>query len=125
MAMLTDEEKVFKLVALFWTQFIKGADMEVADDCFDEAINKGALTNIRKNVKDLYDIPKGEHFLKAMDCCFKAGEKARELAENDTSDRIRPGHYADAYDDTSIKMARAIRMKTQDGVAEITAKICA
>lgn len=125
MAMLTDEQKVFKLVALFWVEFVKGADMEVADDCFDEAINEGALENIRKNVKYLYDIPNGDHFLNAKDCCFKAGEKARELAEGETSDRIRPGHFSDAYRDTSEKMARAIRMKAQDGVAEITAKICA
>lgn len=123
MAILTEDEKVFKLVVLLWGQFNKGADMDVAHDCIDEAISKGALQNIRDSVDMLYDIPDGTLFQAAMTCSLTAGQKARETATRANSSCITRDMFRDAFDDVSGLMARGASIKSH-GTATILGGIC-
>jgi hypothetical protein len=104
---LTDEEEdlVVKLSVLFWSAFEKTAhiaNMNVHPDCYDKAVELGALANLRKNIKDLKDYPDGPNFISTRNCCVVAAVTAVDMTRKKNKDEttIYPEIYALAFQDT-------------------------
>jgi hypothetical protein len=75
---LTPEERellVIKIVALCWEQFGRGAGRaKVLPECFDKAVELGALANVRKNLDILGEF--GKNFRLVQKCSLEAGQYA-------------------------------------------------
>ncbi|MEZ5503832.1 MAG: hypothetical protein R3E50_14670 [Halioglobus sp.] len=100
-----EEDLVVKLAHIFWMAFEKTANtanMEVDPACYDKAIEKRALINLRNNIKDLSDYPTGPNFINTKNCCVVAAVTAVQMArkEDRNATVISPAIYALAFDDT-------------------------
>lgn len=115
---MANDGRVLKIVALFWAEFIRGvgAGIDVADECIDEAIGKGALNNISDNI-DAFSDMNGPVFQNAMNCSFRAGQKAREIAAKTNASKITREMFRDAFDFVSVTMVRAKSMKSENAAA--------
>ena len=124
---LTRDELIVKLVAIFWEQFGRGANLQIAPECFDRAVNLGALDNVRNNLDELSDFD-GEAFEAAKFCSFRAGRRARRNAVTHVSgkkDRIDADMYQEAFEWIAEGNDRLIRRNYKNVDIKMVARICA
>ncbi len=112
-----------KLVAIFWEQFGRGATLPVERDCFDRAVQLGALANIRTNLPQLVKF--GAEFKQAEICSFRAGKRAKFLASK-AMPRMRtitPDVYQQAFEYIAGNVAKAAK-KSGSGPIRAQGLLC-
>ena len=118
---MSQEQKdylVTKISAIYWEQFGRGAELPVEPDCFEKAVELGALSNIRKNIKELAKF--GKTFKTAEGCSFKAGKRAKFLAgkQRPKMKTITPEIYQEAFEHVAENISRlAARNKKSSKIA--------
>jgi hypothetical protein len=121
---MDDETLILKFSAIFWGEFVKAAQIEVDSECFDVAVSKGALANVRRFLPQLKnDYPNGPEFTAILDCCRCAGERALILAnsENPPSSNVRTDMFDRAFE--SVK-ADSCRKPADKDKLYMHAKLC-
>jgi hypothetical protein len=121
------EALVMKITAICWEQFGRGANIQIDHDCYDRAVNMGALRNLR--IRLSRPDPFTEEELKnAKWSSHKAGREARKMARKLPSpngiEHVTPDIFEAAFRTISDKIEMLNLKRDRDNLFKIVAVWC-
>lgn len=118
------EYLVIKISSLYWEAFGRCAELPVDPECFDRAVELGALENMRKNLKELSKF--GKAFRDTEGCSKKAGRRAKLLADRARPKlkKITPDVYQEAFEHVAGGIARAAARQSASSRVGVEGMLC-